>query len=307
MVVVIVSCNRERLLRRTLRSIAANDIPESLSEIMVVESGSKCGVEELLRDSYFGIDLRYMHEPSGKKTAALNRALKAQPMQFIVFLDDDVRLSKGLLSAYDRVSKSGPGRYFGGPVSCDYVLPPPEWIVEFLPPSAKGYPAEHEKEHIQWFLGFNWAAFQQDLELVGGFEERIGPGTRVVGGDETLMQFNLRTMGCEPVFVPDARVWHWVPPERCSAEWTLKRAASNGYMTGVIAAFHRSKENIPWSFCKEFVKMIRRQSRKVDKREILRFTKQGRWELSFVKLFAQSFVAGFVDQFRSPIYRSHKQ
>ena len=60
---------------------------------------------------------------------------------------------------------------------------------------------------------------------------RLGPGAHAPGaganptGQERELQLRLLQSGRKPVFVPDARVWHWVPAERCSPEWALERAA----------------------------------------------------------------------------------
>ena len=66
---------------------------------------------------------------------------------------------------------------------------------------------------------------------MGGFDPRLGPGAHAPGaganptGQERELQLRLLQSGRKPVFVPDARVWHWVPAERCSPEWALERAA----------------------------------------------------------------------------------
>lgn len=42
------------------------------------------------------------------------------------------------------------------------------------------------------------------------------------------MQARLRRAGATPVYVPQAWVWHYIPAERCSAEWIIDRAYRHG-------------------------------------------------------------------------------
>ena len=46
------------------------------------------------------------------------------------------------------------------------------------------------------------------------------------------MQNKLLRAGKRGRFVRAARVWHWVPAERCSQEWMFKRAYKNGLSCG---------------------------------------------------------------------------
>ena len=121
----------------------------------------------------------------------------------------------------------------------DYEAEPPQWLKAYLPGSACGwsYAPEDCNGEPPLFLGANWAAFKTDLEVVGFFDESVGPGaTSKAVGQETEMQIKLREAGVRPVYVPDAKVWHYVPAERCSPEWTLKRAYRNSVSFGM---FHK--------------------------------------------------------------------
>ena len=155
----------------------------------------------------------------------------------VVFLDDDVRVVPDLLEVYAAAARrAGPGQFFGGPVAPDYEEAPPDWLIEFLPLSARGWRPDDPSQAITrpFFLGFNWAAFAGDLRRVGGFSERFGPGSDAGVGDETDMQRRLVTAGLKAVYVPQALVYHWVPRDRCSPEWALERAYRNGIRSGLL-------------------------------------------------------------------------
>ena len=229
--VLIPTHGRAPLLGRTLASLAGCTLPESYVETVVVENGSKAGAEAICRQADPHLRVRYMHVEKANKSHALNEALKALPDEaLVVYLDDDVRLDPRVLDAYARAAKGRTeGQFYGGPVEVDYEVCPIDWIQPYLPPSARGWQMEDGDEPN--FLGANWAAFVGDVSKVGGFDPLRGPGTHSVG-QEHEMQWRLRASGVEPVYLPDALVWHYVPKDRCSAEWLLSRSIRIGKSKG---------------------------------------------------------------------------
>jgi len=234
--VVIATHERPTLLRRTLGSLAECEQPESYRATIVVENGSKAGTEGIVGEYKGGLNAQYIYTPRGNKSHALNCALKEIPSGLIYFTDDDVRLHPSVLVSYTEAAKQeGRDAFFGGPTGVDYEEPPPNWLVSSLPYSARGWGGDgFEEESFQWFLGFNWAAFRSDLVSQGGFDTRFGPGSPTgATGQETEMQRRLADSGLRKVFVPDAKVIHYVPKSKCNAKWLLKRSYRQGCAGGV--------------------------------------------------------------------------
>ncbi len=160
----------------------------------------------------------------------------------VCFFDDDVRIAPGTLRAYARAAAGvESGQLYGGPLGVDYELPPPDWLLPYLPASALGWslgtPAT--PDGIRPFFGANWAAFVCDIRKCGPFCTRLGPSERNWAmGEEADMQRRLRALGVRPVYVPDALVWHWVPAERCTPRWALRRAYRAG-VAGVLQEWHQ--------------------------------------------------------------------
>ncbi|MDR7420457.1 MAG: glycosyltransferase [Armatimonadota bacterium] len=246
--VVIATKDRPDLLRRTLGSLARCDRPPHFSSVVVVENGGGSGARDVCRDAPASLNVRYEPFARANKCAALNHVLEQLSDGLLLFLDDDVRATDGLLSAYARAAEgvSG-GVFYGGPVAPDYEVPPPEWLVAFLPPSTKGWSREHDGEGFvdePVFLGANWAAFAGDLRRVGGFDASMGPGS-VSGslGDETDMQARLLAVGVQGRYVPEALVYHWVPRERSTPSWALERIYRHGIWCGL-----RGRPDVPRLF-----------------------------------------------------------
>lgn len=224
--VVIPTAGRPDLLERTLRSLGQCGLPEGYRGVWVVENGAAAGARAVVGACRDELKARYLHVERPNKSHALNVALGRLESSLVVFLDDDVRVSPSLLEAYaDAAGQNGAGHFFGGPMGVDYEEPPPDWLRRYLPPSAIGW--EGNGSDPSEVMGCNWAAFVDDIHRVGPFTTDRGPGTSAVG-QEHEMQARLARAGVRGRYVPDARVWHWVPRARCSPEWVLDRARRMG-------------------------------------------------------------------------------
>lgn len=248
MVVVIATSGRGALLERTLGSIESADRPHAAMEIVVVENGGQGGAREVVERFEATLPLRYIFLPVPNKSAALNRALEEYGNCLFVFFDDDVRIGKGTLCAYERAAAGQrSGTFYGGPLAIDYESPPPDWLLPFLPRSAAGWSLGNEGKSFndRTFLGANWAALSQDIKGAGGFPATLGPGAVWDLGEDGLMQQILLREGCNGYYVPEAIVWHFVPKGRCSPQWALDRA----FRQGSFYAFSSKAAEGGWFGC----------------------------------------------------------
>jgi len=240
--VVVPTHGRPTLLRRTLISVARCELPDGYEELVVVENGSEAGARNLVKDLPGCVNARYMHRERANKSYALNEALNSIPDGLVVFFDDDVRVHRNALMSYEEAASSyRPGEaFFGGSVQVDRSVASPEWLEPLLPHSIRGYDVGRDRE-IDWYLGFNWAAFAEDIKQHGGFDPNLGPGSELGTdvGDEVEIQKRLRNDGIMPVDVPGAVVRHHVPPEYCTLEWALRRK----YRVGV-SKYYRDRGKV---------------------------------------------------------------
>lgn len=234
--ILIPTHGRSSLLSRTIDSIAACRIPEGYSETIIVENGPRSGAETTVSaaaDAHPHLSLRYMHVERANKSNALNEALKTVADGLVVFFDDDVRVTPDTLDAYAKLASTNrKGAFFGGPVDVEFEEQPPEWLLQLLPLSVRGFTQDKLRE-VDYFLGANWAAFVEDLRTVGGFDPEYGPGSPSgARGQESEMQKRLKNIGLRMIPVDDAVVIHAVPRERCSSEWAVQRQLMSGISLG---------------------------------------------------------------------------
>ncbi len=237
LIIIIPTHKRPELLGRTLDSLAKCDFPDEYSKTIVVENGGKFGVEELVKD-YKNIQVEYQYQELGNKSAALNSVLdKVPPKSLIYFTDDDVRFSTRVLIAYCKAAKNNPYKYvYGGPFEVDYEYKKPEsWLSKYLPDSAKGWNKGNNlilSKNIN-FIGFNWAAFAHDILANGGFNNQFGPGNNTIGrGQETTMQEIMYKNGWQSCYIPDAKVWHYVPEIRSDENFAITHLYKEGKTIG---------------------------------------------------------------------------
>jgi len=232
LVVIIATAGRPVLLERTLASLARCTIPDCYEGTVVVENGPRAGTETVVDSSNANcpaLSVRYLHEQTANKSRALNRALGAVGEGLVLFLDDDVRVHDQLLVRYAEAARGlRGGAFFGSSCGVDYEVRPPEWFIPVLPYSARGMDLKGS-DRLWEYLGCSWAAFAADLREAGRFDPDLGPGAAAgAGGQETDMQRRLAALGASRIDLPEVLVWHWVPQERCSRRWVLKRRFREG-------------------------------------------------------------------------------
>jgi len=248
MIIIIPTCQRGELLERTLQCLVDADRPGALKRVYVVENGKKEGAESKVERFGALLPLEYRYTPVGSKSAALNLVLDEVPGEFVVFFDDDVRIHPHSLRAYaDAAAGKTGGEFYAGKCLVDYDSPPPEWLKDYLPYSAKGWSYGDEVRELKepLALGFNWAAFADDLKRAGNFDSNIGPGRAISVGEETDLQLIMFSQGVKGVYLPGGLVWHHVPAERCSLNWTLERNRRMGLVVGLKLAAAPVSKRVP--------------------------------------------------------------
>lgn len=236
LLVIIPTCNRCDLLDRTLQSLVECYLPTSLEKIIVAENGTKSGTELIVKKYADRIPLTYQFSDKPNKSNALNEVLRKTRNEFIVFFDDDVRIHPETLMNYAiEVGNRTSGIFLCGRVYAEYEEIPPTWILDYFPPSVKGWHLNDEKCDMKApdGLGANWGAFAIDMKETGGFDERRGPGSGAIGQESDMME-KLLNRNIHGYYLPNCKVWHYVPKTRCSPEWMLSRAYKKSVGNGIM-------------------------------------------------------------------------
>ncbi|MEM8873786.1 MAG: glycosyltransferase [Planctomycetota bacterium] len=236
--VIATNASTPDILWRTLESLGRADLPAGWRGVWVVENGGTHRAVDAVVSAPDRLKVRHLPTPDRGKCRALNQAAKwaaaMMPGALMVLLDDDVRVDTGTLTAYADAASARPANaFFGGPTDVDYERDVPVWLLDYLPVSARGWSHGGGPVTEPVFLGFNWAAYAKDILAVGGFDESRGPGSGTATlGDEGDMQQRLLDAGNTAHYVQAAKVWHWVPADKCTPDWALERNYQQGLEAG---------------------------------------------------------------------------
>lgn len=229
--VVIPSRDRPSLLLDTIDSIlAARRLPR---EIIVVDQSTVPDGQVATHAGRAGCEVRYVHTPSPGVSRARNLGIRLAKNDIVVLLDDDMlieedaieRLLDGLVTDDPRTvatgrTVAGPGEGPGRAQTASAL------ITRTEPGVFRG------RQPFQVVPGTNIALRRGVLMEIGGYDERLGPGTRFPSGEDRDLGLRLLDAGCEVRHVPEAVVLH--------RSWRTKRDLLGvrwGYARGVGAFY----------------------------------------------------------------------
>ena len=232
--VLICTYNRANLLAETLDSLARMHVsPRITWDVLVVDNNSTDGTAGVVRSrvAAFPVPLRYLHEPRQGKSYALNTGLQATRAEFIIFTDDDVRLSAGWLEAAVRpMIEDLTVQYTGGPVRPIWGAPRPAWLsdqrgdlwgaiatLDYGPA-----PFVFEERH-RIPLGANMAVRRSLIDAIGGFHPALGrTGKSLLGQEQAEFFCRTREVGAFGRYVPEMELQHHVPASRLTRKYFRK-------------------------------------------------------------------------------------
>jgi len=229
--VIVATRNRAGLLDECLTHLARQRF-EPGDEVIVVDNGSTDGTAAVVASHHarYPVPLRALQEPRPGKSHALARALGIASGDILAFTDDDVNVDAGWVEAIRAAMTRTGAALIGGPVAARWERPAPRWL-RFdasgygrlaAPLALLDYGPEVTPLGARTALGANLAVRRDVIAHVGGFALHLGKlhGTLLSGEDHELCQ-RVQAAGLQTLYVPDARVEHWVPADRIRIRYFL--------------------------------------------------------------------------------------
>jgi glycosyltransferase involved in cell wall biosynthesis len=235
MAVVVCTSTRDRLplLLGCIDSLLHSD--RRPDELFVVVDGPPSLENELAKS--LPSPARLLRSAGHGLSAARNTGLAAASAELVAFVDDDARVDRGWLRSLATALAAEPAVVgVGGPVlplwEADRRWMPDEllWVVGC---TYNGH--RSQAGPIRNPIGCNMAFRRLPLVAAGGFSTTFGKrGGALQTCDETELGLRLeRLLGPgRIVFVPGARVDHFVPAQRVSWRLLLRRSVSEGLAKG---------------------------------------------------------------------------
>lgn len=234
--VTISICTRNRAshLRETLRAMNRVSIPQHLDpELVVVDNGSTDATAELLSNPPLdNLPLRPVTESREGVSRARNAALNAAQGRLLLWLDDDVHVSRDWLMRMTRPLLEDEVDAVTGKVVLAPHLKRP-WMQSFhrtaLASTASINP-EDPKNIISANMGFDRSV----LADVSGFDPELGPGSRVGALEDTLFSWQLREAGHSIGMVTETVAEHHFDEQRLTRDAFIQAGIARGQSLAYI-------------------------------------------------------------------------
>jgi len=227
---VICTWNRARLLDQTLTGLRVLQIPDGVAwEVLVVNNNCTDNTDEVIARHQNSLPVRRLFEPKGGKSHAANLAVSQVTGDLIVWTDDDVLVQADWVAQYLRAARDWPDAVcFAGIIDPWFEKEPPSWIRRHIDRLKGAYvivnygDTERPLKPSDGVFGANMA-FRTSIAREFPFNVRLGrnQGSLLGGEDVEIVQRMMRS-GYHGVWVPSARINHFISSERLTKHYIWK-------------------------------------------------------------------------------------
>ena len=234
--VAICTWNRCALLEQTLERMRNLVVPPRVRwELLVVNNNCTDQTDTVISSFSERLPIRRIFEPQPGQTYARNSAINAARGELMIWTDDDVLVGCDWLQNYTAASaKYADASFFGGQILPWFEGSPPEWLATHWRSVESAYAvrdlgSQHQKFTNQMLpYGANFAV-RMDKQRKYSFDVNIGlrPGS-TMRGDETTLLKQMLDDGLEGMWIPEARVQHFIPKTRQTTKYLWNYAIGQG-------------------------------------------------------------------------------
>jgi glycosyltransferase involved in cell wall biosynthesis len=249
--VVVPTRNRHRLLEGTLASLARQTLAPDRFEVLVVDNGSTDGTAETVTrwERSGALRCRRVVEPALGANRARNRGFAEACAEIVAFTDDDVRPEPSWLEALVAAFADGPFGAVGGRVELQWEREPPRWLHRNHAVLLAAFDLGPERRRVDrypYLVSANLALRASVLRRLGGFDPRLGRvGSNLLSLDETELCRRLVEAGEILLYEPRATVRHFVPTERATLRFLLRRSFDQGRSVCRYQAITGARDRAP--------------------------------------------------------------
>ncbi len=230
--VILCTWNNCQRLAITLESFCRCRIPKRITwELIIVANNCTDRTRAVVEGMMNRLPLVYLEEPIQGLSRAKNTGLCKASGALVIFTDDDVYPEAGWIETYWNAFTLQPrGFFWGGPVESEFegAKPDPD-LLSVAPNSVKGLdcgPFQRELKKGEFFISANWACPRDSFVQVGRFDVNLGLNSKkgeVSTGEETDIMSRLFQAGNRALYLPEARLRHFVPRSKCTYGHILTR------------------------------------------------------------------------------------
>ena len=215
--IIVCTYNRAYSLIPCLDSIVAAiaSLPTPDAEIIIVNNASTDNTADLLQHwaNDCAIPIQLLYEEKKGLASARNCGIKAAQGDIITFTDDDCRISEDYIKdLYHHFASDTELVIRGGRIELGDPTDLPLTIKTDLTPMRWNKTAPSAKYELmagKTICGCNMAIPRKAIDKLGLFDERLGAGTSIPGGEDTDYYLRAYLADITIEYVPDMLIFHW--------------------------------------------------------------------------------------------------
>lgn len=225
---IICTYNRAKYIGNLLESIAANDLPKSEYEILLVDNNCTDNTREICHAfaaAHPEVQFRYTVEPEQGLSAARNKGIKEAKGEYLVYIDDDALVDTWYLrTIYEYMVAHPEISAVGGPIIPLYETKEPEWMTRYTKELLCGYLYFGEKERTfpgNRYPGGGNAAYRAEVfEKVGLFNTELGrKGNSLMGAEEKDIFDKMQAQKMRFMYLPQMVLHHIIPQKKLERDY----------------------------------------------------------------------------------------
>ena len=204
--VIVPTYNRPGQLADNLRSLASLDYPRERFEVLIVDDGSACPLDPVLRSFRGALDLTLLRQRNRGPAAARNAGAARARGELLAFTDDDCRPAPGWLRALAKCLGAAPDRAVGGRTVNALPANPYSAATQLLLEYVYEY-CHADVARGPFFASNNLALRADRFQTIGGFDIAF---PRAAAEDRDLCDRWIQ-QGYQLAYAPEAVVYHAHP------------------------------------------------------------------------------------------------
>jgi glucosyl-dolichyl phosphate glucuronosyltransferase len=245
--IILPSRNGADTLPMTLAALADVEKPHANVEIILVDNRSTDSTPTLMHEFAMDHEAQFIQELKPGKSHALNTGISSASGELLVFMDDDVIVSKKWLKAFCRAADSQVDvGVFAGQVRPSWQSEPPDWLKNLseIGMACGCTSVETPAGPItpSGVKGANVAVRKSTLGSLR-FDTQVsnyGASSVSVGGEDTRLMQTLEGRGNQISYVMDALVQHLISENEMTISAVFKRYARIGRSGAAISGVDTS-------------------------------------------------------------------
>ena len=221
--VLICTYNNATRLQITLDALSKCHIDPYITwELVLVNNNSSDNTRDIALSYKGRLPLIYLEEPIQGVSNARNAGLVQGNGELVIFTDDDIKPAGEWIMTYWRGYQEYGGKaFFGGPIESEFEGSVPDnELLTVSPPSVRGFDLGEEQHVVEsgmFFVGANWACPRSLIDVVGPVNPSLGLNPhsgKIKVGEETDLMRRLINVGAIAVYLPQAKIKHFVPTHK---------------------------------------------------------------------------------------------